>query len=77
MIPPTDVPEVSMLRRVAFLLLLLSAGWLGCSKSQDAHSESIPKIPPGRSRVGPEQRGQMPVAPPAKQGAGQRYGARP
>ena len=66
-----------MLRRWAFLLWLLGAGWLGCSPSDDAHSDSIPKIPPGRSRVGPEQRGQMPVAPPAKQGGGQRYGARP
>ena len=56
-----------MLRRVAFLLLL-SAGWLGCSRSEDAHSESIPKIPPGRSRVGPEEGRQMPVAPPGKQG---------
>lgn len=56
-----------MLRRVAFLLLLLSAGWLGCSRSEDAHSESIPKIPPGRSRVGPEEGRQMPVAPPGKQ----------
>ena len=66
-----------MFRRVAFLLLLLSAGGLGCAKSQDAHSESIPKIPPGRSRVGPEQGVQVPVASPLKKDAGRRDGARP
>ena len=56
-----------MLRRLALLLLLLGTGWLGCSQSQeDAHSESIPKIPPGRSHVGPEQGRQMPVAPPGR-----------
>jgi hypothetical protein len=66
-----------MLRRLALLLLLLAAGWLGCSKSRDSHSESIPKIPPGRSRVGPDQGSQVPVAPPAKKGMDRRAQANP
>ena len=66
-----------MLRRLAFLLLLLGVGWLGCSSSHDGHSESIPKIPPGRARVKPEQGEQMPVAPPAKKAADTRGGAKP
>jgi hypothetical protein len=66
-----------MLHRLTCLLLLLSAGWVGCSKHHPTHSESIPQIPPGRSRVGPEQGEQLPVAPPARKEAGQRHEAQP
>ena len=66
-----------MLRRWALLLLLLGAGSLGCSRSPDANSESIPKVPPGRARVGPEQGERMPVAPPGQKHTGQRDRARP
>jgi hypothetical protein len=55
-----------MVRRWAFLLLLLGAGLLGCSKSRDPHSGSIPDIPPGRGKPGPEAGEKLPVAPPAK-----------
>ena len=55
-----------MARGLAFLLLLLGAGILGCSKSRDTHSESIPEIPKGRPSVGREEGEKMPVAPPAK-----------
>jgi hypothetical protein len=55
-----------MVRGLAFLLLLLDVGFFGCSKSPDAHSESIPEIPKGRPSVGREAGEQFPVAPPAK-----------
>lgn len=55
-----------MVRGLTFLVLLLAVGFLGCSQSRDAHSESIPKIPKGRAAVGREAGEKMPVAPPAK-----------
>ncbi len=55
-----------MVRGLAWSLLLLGAGLFGCSETDDAHSDSIPNIPPGRSRVGPEAGEQMPVAPPGR-----------
>jgi hypothetical protein len=55
-----------MVRGLAFLLLLLGGGLLGCSKSEAPHAESIPNIPPGRASVGPEGGDQMPVTPPGK-----------
>ena len=48
------------------LLLLLSVGLFGCSKSVDPRSKSIPEIPNGRSAVGPEAGQKVPVAPPGK-----------
>jgi hypothetical protein len=48
------------------VLLLLSAVLIGCSKSVDPHSKSIPNIPKGRSAVGPEAGQKLPVAPPKK-----------
>jgi len=53
-----------MLRGLAFLLLLLGVGLLGCSESDDAQPENIPDIPPGRSLTGPEAGGHLPVVPP-------------
>ena len=48
------------------LLLLLSVGLCGCSKSVDPRSKAIPEIPKGRSAVKPEDGQKLPVAPPKK-----------
>lgn len=55
-----------MLRGLVLLLILLGAGLAGCGKKPNPHTESIPKIPPGRAAVGPEQGQKLPVAPPGK-----------
>ena len=55
-----------MVRGLAFLLLLLGAGLLGCSPSPEAQPESIPEIPKGRPAVGRDAGERVPVAPPAK-----------
>jgi hypothetical protein len=56
-----------MWRKVMCWLLLLGAGLCGCSvREEDAHSKSIPDIPPGRGSVGPEAGERLPVAPPGR-----------
>jgi len=55
-----------MFRGLAWLLVLLAASSLGCSSQEEPHAQSIPEIPPGRAKVGPEQGEQVPVAPPAR-----------